>query len=94
MTDTETTPPVDKAKLILAVLTGLPYADQIKDLDITSDPDAIRFTWRDIGFHVREYGGMPRVSETQPGVLVGSAYAILVEQCLKHRWLINEGLLS
>ena len=93
MTDTPA-PPIDKGKLVMAVLTGLPYAEQIKDLDLDSEADAIRFTWRGIGLHVREYGDMPRVSEMQPGVLVGSAYAILAEQCVKHGWLINEGFLK
>ena len=85
---------VNKGKLIAAILVGLPYSDQIRDIDLDNEPDAIRFIWRGTGLHVGEYGGMPRVSEIQPNVLVGSNFAILAEKCISFGWLINEGILK
>lgn len=35
-----------KSELIELVHSALPYSDQIQELDISSEEDAIRFSWR------------------------------------------------
>lgn len=72
---------MNKSKAIEAVYLKMPFVSPITDLDITTEPSAIRFTWRSTRFRVS--GDHPyRVDQVGDGVLIGSDMAILIRELL------------
>lgn len=67
-------------KLLEAVISSLPYSNQIKDLDLSSEASAIRFTWR--GARYRVSNGL-YVEEVRNSSLAGSDIAILMQDLLR-----------
>lgn len=73
-----------KDQLLELVLRGLPYSNQIKNIDTQSESQAIRFDWRDTRYRVYTVGeyGLD-VEEVGNGVLIGSDRAILMRALLE-----------
>lgn len=69
-----------QGKLIEIVLAGIPYPEQIKNIDIDTESEAIRFTWRGVRYRV---SGSGFVEEIGDGVLIGSDRAILMRHILQ-----------
>lgn len=65
--------------ILEAVIQKLPYPQQIKEIDVTSEERAIRFRWR--GFHFRVSAAMS-VETVGNGVLIGSDESILLQKIL------------
>lgn len=72
--------PVKNVKLIEVVLGGLPYPEQVKDIDLTSEEYAARFTWRGTRYRVSSYINVEEIGE---GVLIGSDKATLMRTILE-----------
>lgn len=72
---------VTKAKMLEAVLTEIPLPQQIREIDITSEENAVRFTWRDQRFRVQDQ----LVEEIVEGMRSGSNTAILLSALIKRR---------
>lgn len=71
---------------ILSIVRGaLPYANQIKNIDVTSEEDAIRFDWRFNRFRVSAPLGVETVKN---GVLHGCDLSIVVEHILKQAEIV------
>jgi len=72
-----------KEELLMAIMKCLPYPDQISDLDMTTEPEAIRLTWRKgHSFNIPLTG---HVYERLDGCLSGSDIAILFRELLKRQ---------
>ena len=69
-----------KEKLVELIYKSLPYSEQIKELDFTSESDAIRFDWRGNRFRVAD---TLFVEEANNGTLAGSDLAIVIGELLK-----------
>ncbi len=67
------------------VLKSLPYADQIRDIDMSKD-DEIRFTWRGARYKVADD---LFVEEVGNGVLIGSDLSILMRALLTRSRLLS-----
>ena len=67
---------MEKEELLVKLIQTIPYPYHISDLDMSSEADAIRFTWRSTKFRV-SLGGS--VEELQEKFLRGSDIAILLE---------------
>lgn len=65
-----------KAEVLSRLLDVIPYPDQIAGLDTTSEPRAIRFTWRGSRFRVSTDFS---VEQCEGGMLKGSNEALLIE---------------
>ena len=74
---TDTTP----EDLIELAVKALPYPDQIRDWDLSTEDSAVRFTWRDTRFRVSTN---LFVEEVTPPVLRGSNISIILEALLKY----------
>lgn len=73
-----------KSKLVEIVIKALPYAEQMRGLDLDSESDAIRFGWRGHTFRV---SGDCRCEEVDRSMLCGSDIAILLEALLKRTYV-------
>lgn len=73
-----------KEELLTAVLKSLPHSNHIDDLDLSSETEAIRFTWRQSKLRVQLSG---HVDEVGDGFLVGSNLSILVRQLLLNYYM-------
>lgn len=73
-----------KDQLLELILRGLPYSNQIKNIDTQSESQAVRFDWRGARYRVYTVGeyGLD-VEEVGNGVLIGSDKAILMAGLLK-----------
>lgn len=73
-----------KDQLLELVLRGLPYSNQIKNIDTQSESQAIRFDWRGTRYRIYTIGeyGLD-VEEVGNGVLIGSDQAILMRSLLE-----------
>ena len=70
-----------KEQAIETIVNAFPYPKQIKDWDLTTEKDAVIFTWRENRFRMcLKYG---RVEEVGDGVLIGSDIAILATHIIK-----------
>jgi hypothetical protein len=74
-----------KDQLVQVVIKVLPYAEQMRDLDLFREMEAIRFTWRGDRFRVSLSGFTETVDN---GMLVGGNRAILM-QALVQRGLVQ-----
>lgn len=72
---------VTKAKMLEAVLAEIPLPQQIREIDITSEENAVRFTWRDQRFRVQDQ----LVEEIVDGMRSGSNTAILLAALIKRK---------
>lgn len=79
---------VSKGRLIELVYRALPYSEQITDLDIDSEPEAITFTWRSDTYRVDLNMS---VSEKDDHFVRGTNQAILLERVLQQAWLAKGG---
>ena len=68
-------------QVIQAVVCAIPYPQHVKDWDLSSVPDAVRFTWRSDRFRVSLRSGM--VEQEDGRLLCGSNIAILVESMIR-----------
>lgn len=68
----------------MAINKCLPYPDQIKDLDFTTEETTIRFAWRETKFRIDIIGSVEEVGD---GVLIGSDICILLRELLKRQWV-------
>jgi hypothetical protein len=68
----------NKGKAVELVVTSLPYPAQIKDWDLESEADAIRFSWRGSRYRF-SFTGAWMVEEIQGSMLAGTDQAILIE---------------
>lgn len=75
-----------QAQIIELLINALPYPNQIKDIDMSSEAEAVRFTWRGIRYRV---DGKLNTDEVDKGCLVGSDLAILLRQCLNQSLLLK-----
>ena len=73
-----------RENVLMLIMRAVPHADQIKDLDMTTRPDYIMFTWRGNRYRVDENR---RVGEIQDIGIAGSSVAMLMEALLKYEWL-------
>lgn len=69
-----------KEEILEAVIKTLPYSNQIKNLDMSSEQGAIRFTWRGNKFRIAMSG---LVEEVGDGVLSGTDICIIFQELLK-----------
>lgn len=76
---------MDNSKRLETVLKGLPYPNQMKDIDM-SEENAIRFTWRQVRFRVAHDFN---VEEVEGRFLAGGNLSILLEALLKKTSLIS-----
>jgi len=70
-----------KGKAIELVVAALPYPAQIKNWDLESEDEAIRFSWRGSRYRFL-FTGKFMVEEIQGSMLTGSDQAILMETLL------------
>lgn len=73
-----------KEELLTAVLKSLPHPNHINDLDLSSETEAVMFTWRQNKLRVQLSG---HVDEVGDGVLIGSNLSILVHQLLLNYYM-------
>ena len=76
---------ITKDQLVLVILRTLPYAEQMRDLDTVTEPEAIRFMWRNDRFRVSITG---HASTLEGYMEVGGNLAILM-QALVQRGMIQ-----
>jgi hypothetical protein len=67
------------AELLETVLKAVPYPHQISDIDVHTDPEVLRFSWR--GTRYRVDSGK-HCEEVEGGCLVGSDKAILMRRLI------------
>ena len=67
-------------KLLELIYSSLPYPEQVKDWDLTSDSEALRFTWRDTRFRVTK---ALFIEEVKEHFLYGTDLCILLQKLLK-----------
>lgn len=72
--------PHTKGALVQAAVYAVPYPDQIKDIDLDSEADSIRFNWRGTSFRISTTG---HTEEIDNGMLRGSNIAILLGQLVR-----------
>lgn len=71
-----------KEKLIELINNSIPYPNQVKNWDFSSEDKAVRFEWRSNKFRVDlDYCSVEEVGD---GVLMGSDISILLTQLLKN----------
>lgn len=75
-----------QAQIIELLINAIPYANQVKDIDLSSEAKSVRFTWRGNSFRVDDNLG---VHEVQDGFLSGSDLAILFRQCLNQAMILK-----
>ena len=68
-------------KILGLIMKGLPYVDQIEDIDLAGEKGAVRFTWRSTRYRVSCYAGLVEVVEG--GMLAGNNEAILLGRILE-----------
>ena len=73
-----------KDKLIEAIYKAMPYADQIKDLDLTKSENHIYFTWRENRFKVSLDGYVGTIHGCMEH---GCDLSILFAKLLKIEWV-------
>jgi len=71
---------MENNEILNLVLAAMPYADQIRDVDMTSEENAIRFTWRHDRFRVD--GGLD-VGTVQNSCIHGCNLSIIMRTMLK-----------
>lgn len=71
-----------KEQLIEAIAISFPYSQHIRNWDISTEQNAIRFDWRSDRFRVSTSG---MVEEVKDSFLAGSNKAILAEQLIKQQ---------
>jgi hypothetical protein len=76
MADTEVT----RDRAVQAIYQGLPYSEQIENLD-TSVDGLIKFDWR--GYTLRVYYPNLNVYEQGDGVEIGGTFCTLIEKLIK-----------
>jgi hypothetical protein len=69
-----------QSKIVETIYSAMPYASQIRDLNLDLESTAVRFTWRGDTFRV---GGNFSVEQCEDGMLKGSSIAIIIGQLLK-----------
>jgi len=69
-----------QAQIIELLINALPYPNQIKDIDLISEKDSVRFTWRSARYRVNTN---VFVEEVKGGCLASSDAAILICRCLE-----------
>lgn len=75
---------MNKEKLLVRILARLPYSNQITNVDMSSELEAIRFTWRGTRFRVSGGMGLPYVEEVEGQMLSGSNISILLQGLLRN----------
>ena len=70
-----------QARILELLLKGMPYAQQIEDVSLTTEKGAVRFTWRGTKFRVSCYAGLVEVVEG--AFLTGNNEAILLGRILE-----------
>lgn len=75
-----------QAQIIELLINAIPYANQIKDIDLSSEKDAVRFTWRGCRYRVSNTFCTEQVLN---GCLVTSDTAILFRQCLNQSVILK-----
>ena len=76
-----------KEQLVTLIYKALPYSEQIKDLDFSSEADAVRFNWRGTKFRVDSRFS---VDEVDDGMLKGSDFALVVGELVKRTSMMSE----
>jgi len=77
---------MSNSEIFELVLSCLPYATQMHDIDLGRDNE-IRFTWRGDRFKVSE---SLHVEECKDGMLMGSTASLLLGELLKRTKLIKD----
>ncbi len=72
---------ITKSLLIEAIVSALPYPQQIQDFDLTGEEDAIRFTWRSGRYRCSL--SLLSVEQVQGSCLAGTDIAIVMEELIK-----------
>lgn len=70
---------MNKNVLLVLIIRAIPYPQQIEDIELEKDTEAVRFTWRGTRFRV---GQNLMVEEVKDGMLSGSDMAILLGHIL------------
>lgn len=70
----------DKSALIEQVYSRVPYSHNIKALDTTSEPNAIRFEWHGSRYRVSVGGHTETIGD---GVLIGDDKSILMQTLIQ-----------
>ena len=76
-----------QAQIIELLINAIPYANQIKDIDLSSEAKSVQFTWRGNSFRVTE---TLQVYEVSDGFLSRQDLAILFRQCLNQAMILKE----
>lgn len=69
-----------QSQIIELLINAIPYPNQIKEIDITTEEDSVRFSWRNSRYRVSK---TLSVDQIQNGCLIGSDEAILMRRCLE-----------
>lgn len=77
---------MENSEILNTVMKSLPYADQIRDVDMSSENSVIRFRWRSHEFRV---SGSLHVETIQNDCLHGCDLAIVMRQMLKQAELLS-----
>jgi hypothetical protein len=70
-----------QAEILEKVINKLPYPNQVHSLDLTKEPDAIRFIWR--GHNLRISNNLSVEEIITTGFLTGTDIALLIEHILQ-----------
>lgn len=79
--------PYSKLDLLEAAVQSLPYSKHIENIDLDSEDNAIRFTWRKNRLRLHTSGMVEVVGD---GVLMSSDLALLAQQIINQQLLENE----
>lgn len=77
---------MNNSELLELTIASLPYPEQIKNIDFTIEPDAIRFNWRSSKYPV---SSNLSVDVIENGCLVGSDITIVIGSLLKKTKLLR-----
>lgn len=72
----------NKGELLQAIISSLPYANQMHSLDLDAEPNAIRFFWRSVALRVELSG---HVEEVCGRMLSGSDLAMVIQELIRTR---------
>ena len=71
-----------KEELVQVIYSTMPYPSQIRDLDFTTEDNAVRFSWRCDRFRVVILNTTISVEQVEGNVLVGSNITIILNELL------------
>ena len=71
-----------KAKALEVIVRAFPYSEQVCDIDLDSEPEAVRFSWRSHRFRLA-LGNLSVETTVPGGFLCGGDISILAEALIR-----------